>query len=72
MQVKSKLDRPTAELVTGGLIESAAGARIFIAYHTGPDQLSMDQENVTLIGPEALAEHVVDLGLATWVMGKVG
>jgi len=32
----------------------------------------IDEKNVTLIGLEALAEHVVDLGLTTWLMGKVG
>lgn len=70
VQVKARLDQSTAEKVTADLIEAAGNARVFIAYHTG--QLSIDQENVTLIGPEALAKHVVDLGLTTWVMGKVG
>jgi hypothetical protein len=72
VQVKSRLDQSTAGKVTAHLIEAAGGARVFIVYHTRLGQLSIDQENVTLIGPEALAEHVVDLGLTTWIMGKVG
>jgi hypothetical protein len=72
VQVKSRLDQSTAEKITADLIEAAGDARVFIAYHTGPEQLSVDQENVTLIGPAALAEHVVDLGLTTWIMAKVG
>jgi hypothetical protein len=72
VQVKSRLDQSTAGKVTADLIEAAGGARVFIVYHTRLGQLSIDQENVTLIGPEALAEHVVDLGLTTWIMGKVG
>jgi hypothetical protein len=39
---------------------------------SAPDRLVIDQENVILIGPEALAEHVVDLGLTSWIMDKVG
>jgi len=71
VQVKSRLDQSTAEKITAELIE-AAGAQVFIAYHTGPEQLTMDQESVTCIGPTALAELVVDLGLTKWVMAKVG
>ena len=42
-----------------------------LVYHS-PDRLSVEHENVSLIGPESLAEHVVDVGLTTWVMSKVG
>ena len=72
VQVKSRLDQNTADRIAADLIEAAGGARVFIAYHTGSDQLVIDQETVTLIGPSALAEHVVDLGLTKWVMAKVG
>ena len=47
-------------------------ARAFIAYHTSIGQLSIDQDSVTLIGPDELAEHIVDLGLTSWIMAKVG
>ena len=72
VQVKSRLNQADANLLVEGLAEAAGGARVFIAYHTAPDHPSIDQESITLIGPEALAEHVVDLGLTTWVMRKVG
>ena len=72
VQVKSKLDQVGADGIAVGLAEAAGGARVFIAYHTGPDQLSLNDENITLIGPKDLARYVVDLGLATWVMRKVG
>ncbi|MFZ3325636.1 MAG: hypothetical protein WA231_06955, partial [Methylocella sp.] len=72
VQVKSQLDRQTAEKVATDPAEAAGGSRVFIVYHTPSEPLTVDQENVTLIGPKALAEHVVDLGLTTWVMAKVG
>jgi hypothetical protein len=72
VQVKSKLDQNTVEKVAADLIEAAGGARVFIAYHTGIGQLSIDQDNVKLIGPGELAEHIVDLGLTSWIMAKVG
>jgi hypothetical protein len=72
VQVKSRLDQNTAETVATDLTEAAGGSRVFIVYHTPSEPLAVDQENVTLIGPNALAEHVVDLGLTTWVMAKVG
>lgn len=72
VQVKSKLDQSTVEKVAADLIEAAGGARAFIAYHTSIGQLSIDQDNVKLIGPEELAEHIVDLGLTSWIMAKVG
>jgi uncharacterized protein YwlG (UPF0340 family) len=72
VQVKSQLDRQTAEKVATDLAEAAGGSRVFIVYQTPSEPLTVDQENVTLIGPKALAEHVVDLGPTTWVMAKVG
>ena len=72
VQVKSTLNQNTAEKVVADLTEAAGDARAFLVYHTAADQLHVGQENVTLIGPEALAEHVVDVGLTNWVMTKVG
>jgi hypothetical protein len=72
VQVKSTLNQGTADEVAAELAEAAGGARAFLVYHTAPDQLSVNQEDVTLIGPEALAERAVDVGLTTWIMGKVG
>jgi hypothetical protein len=72
VQVKSRLDQSTAVKVAADLVAAAGDARVFIAYHTSPGKVMIDEKNVTLIGLEALAEHVVDLGLTTWLMGKVG
>ncbi len=72
VQVKSRLDQSTAVKVAADLVAAAGGARVFIAYHTSPEKVTIDEKNVTLIGLETLAEHVVDLGLTTWIMGKVG
>ena len=72
VQVKSRLNQADANLLADGLADAAGGARVFIVYHTAPDHPVIEQENITLLGPDALAEHVVDLGLTTWVMRKVG
>jgi len=72
VQVKSKLDQSTADKLTAKLSEASDGARVFIAYHTGLVQPSVDQDHVTVIGPAEIAKHCVDLGLTTWVMDKVG
>lgn len=72
VQVKSRLDQAGANAIAEELGEAAGGARVFIVYHTAPGHLSVDQENIMLIGPDTLAKHVVDLGLTTWVMQKVG
>jgi hypothetical protein len=72
VQVKSTLNQNTANEVAAELAEAAGGARTFLVYHTAPDQLSVNQEDISLIGPEALAEHAVDVGLTAWIMGKVG
>jgi hypothetical protein len=40
VQVKSTLSRGTAEKIAVELAEAAGGARVFLVYHTAPDQLS--------------------------------
>jgi hypothetical protein len=72
VQVKSSLDTSTAARVAEELIEAAGDARVFIAYHTAVGKALDGPDDVTMIGPETLAEHVVDLGLVTWLTGKVG
>ena len=69
VQVKSKTD--SAELA--GYVErfEALGVfdRMFFAYHSGVAQ--SDDERVTVIGPEKLAELAVEAGLANWLLRKV-
>lgn len=42
---------------------------MFFVYHSG--QVASDEERVIVIGPEKLAELVVDAGLVTWLIRKV-
>jgi hypothetical protein len=42
---------------------------MFFVYHSG-DAITSDKR-VTLIGPERLAEMVVDAGLVSWLIRKV-
>jgi len=42
---------------------------MFFAYHSGEAQ--SDDERVTVIGPEKLAEMAVEAGLANWLFRKV-
>jgi hypothetical protein len=43
--------------------------RMFFVYHSG--KAETDDERVIVIGPEKLAEMVVDAGLVTWLTRKV-
>ena len=72
VQVKSQLDQPTATRIISDLTEAAGAARVFVVYHTQVGEISDDHDRVTLVGPTALAERVVDLGLTNWIMDKVG
>jgi hypothetical protein len=42
---------------------------MFYVFHSGEAQT--DDERVTVIGPEKLAELVVDAGLMNWLIRKV-
>jgi hypothetical protein len=43
--------------------------RMFYVYHSG--DAGADDDRVTVIGPEKLAELVLDAGLANWLVRKV-
>jgi len=43
--------------------------RMFYVYHSG--HASADDDRVTVVGPEKLAELVLDAGLANWLVRKV-
>ena len=45
-------------------------ARMFYVYHSGEAHLPNDERRVTIIGPEELAEMVVDAGLVRWLIEK--
>lgn len=69
VQVKSKTD--SAELA--GYVEDFEALRIFdrmfFAFHSGDAQT--DDERVTVIGPDKLAEMTMEAGLANWLLRKV-
>jgi hypothetical protein len=69
VQVKS--DTNPAELAeyVGRLDTLGPYDRMFFVYHSG--EAETDDERVTVIGPEKLADMVVDAGLATWLIRKV-
>ncbi len=69
VQVKSKTT--SAELATyvGRLEDEGPYDRMFYVYHSG--DASTADERVTVIGPEKLAELVVNAGLTNWLIGKV-
>jgi hypothetical protein len=43
---------------------------MFYVYHSGP-AVTDRGENVTIIGPDKLAEMVLDAGLVNWLIRKV-
>ena len=48
--------------------------RMFFVYHSGEDAsggIETEDERVIVIGPEKLAEMVIDAGLVTWLTRKV-
>ena len=69
VQVKSKTT--SAELATyvGRLEDAGPYDRMFYVYHSG--EASTADERVSVIGPEKLAELVVNAGLVNWLIGKV-
>jgi hypothetical protein len=72
VQVKTRLNQSTADAIIPDLLKMADGGRIFIVHHSGPPEIKNVHPQVTIIGPASLAEHVVDLGLIKWIIGKTG
>ena len=68
VQVKSKTTtRELAEYVAK--IEEGPYDRMFYVFHSG--KANTDDPRVTVIGPEQLAELVMDAGLVSWLIRKV-
>ncbi len=53
-------------------MDEVPGARMFYAYHTASEPLTVDDARVTLVGPEHLSELALDAGLFNWLIQKVG
>jgi hypothetical protein len=68
VQVKSRTDsRELADYIEQ--IDDGLYRRMFFVFHSG--EVETDDERVTVIGPEKLAELVADAGLVGWLIRKV-
>jgi hypothetical protein len=70
VQVKSKAD--SHELASYiAKFEDGDWDRMFFVFHSGEPEAAGDDPRVTVIGPEKLAEMVVNAGLVGWLIQKV-
>ncbi len=69
VQVKSKTTSAQVAKYVAKLDEVGPYERMFYVFHSG--EADTDDDRVTLIGPEKLAEMVVDAGLVSWLIRKV-
>ncbi len=69
VQIKSHTTSAELAGYVSTLGEDSTYSRMFYVYHSG--QASTDDDRVTVIGPEKLAEMVVDAGLVDWLVRKV-
>lgn len=69
VQVKSKTTSKQVAKYVAKVEETGPYERMFYVFHSG--EAETDDERVTLIGPEKLAEMVVDAGLVSWLIRKV-
>ena len=68
MQVKSKTTQQGFEGDVATM-EDSPFSRMFYVFHSG--EANTDDERVTVIGPEPLAELVMNAGLVEWLIRKV-
>jgi hypothetical protein len=69
VQVKARTDAAEFESYLAQLDSLGPYHRMFYVFHTG--SVETDDERVTIVGPERLAELVVDAGLVDWLLRKV-
>jgi hypothetical protein len=69
VQVKSKTTSSELDEYVGKLDEFGPYDRMFYVYHSGAAET--DDDRVTVVGPEKLAELVLDAGLTNWLIRKV-
>lgn len=69
VQVKSSTTSGQLASYVGKLSESGPFERMFFVFHSG--EAETDDERVIVIGPERLAEMVLDAGLTNWLINKV-
>jgi hypothetical protein len=69
VQVKSTTNSAELADYVGKLEEHGPYDRMFYVFHSG--EAKTEDERVTLVGPERMAELVVDAGLVNWLIRKV-
>jgi hypothetical protein len=69
VQVKSRTDDAELADYVSRIDEADHYTRMFYVYHTG--RTSTDDPRVVVLGPERIAEMVVEAGLVGWVVRKV-
>lgn len=69
VQVKSRTSQAEFDEYAAHFEALDSYDRMFFVYHSGA--ANSDDEKMTVIGPEKLAEMVVDAGLVTWLVRKV-
>lgn len=70
VQVKSKTTSKEVSEYASKIDELGIYDRMFFAYHSG-NVANPDDERVVVLGPEKLAEMVIDAGLVDWLVRKV-
>lgn len=70
VQVKSRTDHECLTDYIQKLSEMDSYRRMFFVYHTGFVESFDGDERVTVIGPDKLAEMVVEAGLVSWLIEK--
>ena len=71
VQVKSKTDQVQLDDYIERFAERD-DARMFYVYHTSKSALTCADDRVVLVGPDRLAEMVMDTGLFDWLLKKAG
>ena len=69
VQVKSKTKSTELADYIKKLDEMGHYDKMFFVFHSG--EADTDDDRVTVVGPEKLAEMVMDAGLVTWLIRKV-
>lgn len=68
MQIKCKTTSAELAEYVAKIDELGPYARMFYVYHSG--EAKADDDRVIVVGPEKLAELVMDAGLTSWLIRK--
>jgi hypothetical protein len=71
VQIKSRADLDALSQYEKRFREATAYKRMFFIWHSGSLSESIKVEGITLIGPNKLAELILDSGLTRWLRKKV-